>query len=91
MNKGELIEAVASETGLSKKDAGNAVNAVLELIKKNTKKGVQLVGFGSFAIVSRKKRKGRNPQTGETIEIKASKSVKFRPGKEYKEVVGGKK
>ncbi len=91
MNKGELIEAVAKETGLTKKDAGNAVNSVIELIKKNTKKGVQIVGFGSFSTVSRKKRKGRNPQTGQEIEIKASKSVKFRPGKEYKEAVGGKK
>ena len=91
MNKGDLVEAVAKETGLTKKDAGNAVNAVLDLIKKNTKKGVQIVGFGSFATVRRKKRKGRNPQTGEVIEIKASTSIKFRPGKEYKEVVGGKK
>ena len=90
MNKGELIDAVAKKTELSKKDATEAVNAVLDIIKKNTKKGVQLVGFGSFAISRRKKRMGRNPQTGETIEIKASTTVKFKPGKEFKDTVSGK-
>ncbi len=84
MNKGELIGAVAKETKLSKADAERAVNSVLQNIKKNTKKGVQLIGFGSFTVAKRKARKGRNPQTGEVIKIKASKTVKFRPGTAYK-------
>ena len=60
---------------------------VLDNIKKNTTKGVQLIGFGSFAVVERKARKGRNPQTGEVIKIKASKAVKFKAGTAYKESV----
>ncbi len=88
MNKGDLIVAVAKETGLSKSGAEQAVNSVLENIKKNTKKGVQLVGFGSFTVAKRKARKGRNPQTGEQIKIKASKSVKFKPGAAYKARLG---
>ena len=87
MNKGELIDEVAKKTGLSKKDSGNAVNVALETIKKNAKKGVQIVGFGSFTVTRRKKRKGRNPQTGEVIDIKASNAVKFKAGKEFKESV----
>ena len=86
MNKAELIETVAKKTQLTKKDASNAVDACLEAIKKGTKKGgVSLAGFGSFAVSNRKARLGRNPQTGETIKIKASRSVRFRPGKDYKE------
>jgi len=85
MNKAELIEQVARGTGLTKKDASMAVDATLEAIKKNVKKGVQLVGFGSFTVTKRKARKGRNPQTGEAIHIPASKTVRFRPGKELKE------
>jgi len=88
MNKGDLIVAVAKDTGLSKSGAEQAVNSVLENIKKNTKKGVQLVGFGSFTVAKRKARKGRNPQTGEQIKIKASKSVKFKPGAAYKARLG---
>ncbi len=88
MNKAELIEAVVKQTKLSKKDAGNAVNATLISIKKATRKsGVSIVGFGSFNTVKRKARKGRNPQTGETIQIKASKGVRFRPGKAFKEML----
>jgi len=86
VNKAELIETVAKKTQLTKKDASNAVDACLEAIKKGTKKGgVSLAGFGSFAVSNRKARLGRNPQTGETIKIKASRSVRFRPGKDYKE------
>lgn len=85
MNKGELIEAVAKELGSSKAMAEQAVNSVLSNIKKNTKKGVNIIGFGSFAVTKRKARTGRNPQTGETIKIKASKSVKFKPGKSFKD------
>ena len=69
------------ESKLSKKDAANAVSAAIETIKKNVKKGVTLVGFGTFKIVKRKARTGRNPQTGEKIRIKAKNVVKFKPGK----------
>jgi DNA-binding protein HU-beta len=87
MNKGELIEAVAKDLNSSKAEAERAVNSVINTIKKNTKKGVQLIGFGSFNVAKRKARKGRNPQTGETIKIKASKTVRFKPGKSYKDVI----
>lgn len=87
MNKAELIEYVAKKGDFTKKDAETAVNATLEGIKRSTKKGVQLVGFGSFSMVTRKARMGRNPQTGQPIKIKASKSVKFRPGKDYKNML----
>ncbi len=87
MNKGELVDAVAKDTDLTKADAQRAVNSVITNIKKNTKKGVQLIGFGSFVVTKRKARKGRNPQTGEVIKIKASKTVKFKPGKAYKDAV----
>jgi DNA-binding protein HU-beta len=87
MNKGELIAAVAKDAGLSKAGAEKAVNSVLENIKKNAKKGVQLIGFGSFALTKRKARSGRNPQTGEKIKIKASTAVKFRAGAEFKKIV----
>ena len=81
MNKGQLIAEVAKKAGLSKKDAANAVNATIETIKKNVKKGVTLIGFGTFKVVRRKARIGRNPQTGEKIKIKAKNVVKFKPGK----------
>ena len=86
MNKADLIAAVAKETESSKAAAEQAVNSVLTNIKKGTKKGgVQLIGFGTFSVSKRKARKGRNPQTGEEIKIKARKVVKFKPGKAYKE------
>jgi DNA-binding protein HU-beta len=87
MNKGDLIAAVAKEAGLSKASAEKAINAVLDNIKKNAKKGVQLIGFGSFGISKRKARSGRNPQTGEKIKIKASTAVKFRTAAEFKKLV----
>lgn len=88
MNKQELIETVAKKTKLTKKDASAAVDATLESIKRGTKRGgVSLAGFGSFTVSSRKARMGRNPKTGEPIRIKASKSVRFRPGKAYKEML----
>ena len=89
MNKAQLIEAVAKKTNLSKRDATNAVNATLTTIKSETKKttGVTIVGFGSFQSVKRKARTGRNPQTGETIKIQASKTVRFRPGKAFKKTL----
>lgn len=86
-NKGDLIDFVAAKTELTKTDAKNAVEAVLEGIKKNTKLGVRLVGFGSFDVQKRKARNGFNPRTGEKIKIKASKTVKFRPGKAFKDGV----
>ena len=81
MNKGQLIEVVAKKTNLSKKDATNAVIAIIDSIKKNVKNGITLVGFGSFKVVKRKARTGRNPQTGEKIKIKAKNVVKFKAGK----------
>lgn len=85
MNKAKLIEAVAHDTNTSKANAEKVVNSVLDNIKRNTKKGVQLIGFGSFTVGNRKARKGRNPQTGETIKIKASKTIKFKAGAAFKE------
>ena len=81
MNKAQLISEVAKKANLSKKDAANAVNATIEAIKKNVKKGVTLVGFGTFKVIRRKARTGRNPQTGEKIRIGAKNVVKFKPGK----------
>ncbi len=89
MTKAELVEKVASDTGLSKADAGRALDAAFDNIKKTLKKGqkVTLVGFGTFSVSKRKARKGRNPQTGEEIKIPASKIPKFTPGKGLKEIV----
>jgi nucleoid DNA-binding protein len=88
MNKADLIEYVAKKTDMTKRSAEDAVNATLEGIKKNVKRGgVQIVGFGSFTVASRKGRMGRNPQTGEPIKIKPSKTVKFRPGKDFKKML----
>ena len=81
MNKTQLVEVVVKNADLSKKDAANAVNATIDAIKKNVKKGVTLVGFGTFKTVRRKARTGRNPQTGEKLRIKAKTVVKFKPGK----------
>lgn len=90
MTKTELVEKIAKDSGLSKAAAAKAVNSFLgnitkELKKKNGK--VTLVGFGTFSKVRRKARKGRNPQTGETIKIKASNSVRFKPGKTLKDSI----
>ena len=90
MNKTELIAAIADQADLSKKDAEAALNAFTGTIGKALKKGdkVQLVGFGTFEVSKRSARKGRNPQTGETIKIKASKTPKFKAGKALKDMVG---
>ena len=87
MNKAELIEEISNKTGLTKKDAGNVVNAVVETITNTLKKGekVTLVGFGTFQVMQRKARTGVNPQTGEAIQIPAKKVPKFRAGKELRE------
>ena len=93
MSKGDLIESVAKSAELSKAKATVVVNAVLGSISMSLKKGksVTLVGFGTFSVVKRKARDGRNPQTGATIKIKASKAPKFKAGKGLKDAVAGKK
>ncbi|OAB44272.1 HU family DNA-binding protein [Paenibacillus glacialis] len=87
MNKSELISQVAETSELSKKDATKAVDAVFEAIAGALQNGdkVQLVGFGNFEVRERSARKGRNPQTGEEIEIAASKIPAFKPGKALKD------
>jgi DNA-binding protein HU-beta len=89
MIKEELIEKVSSSAGLSKADAGRALNAIINSITSALKKGqtVTLVGFGTFKVSRRKARKGRNPRTGETIAIKAAKVPKFQAGKGFKDAV----
>lgn len=89
MNKSELVAAVAKQAGLSKKDAEAAVKAFIDSVSKELKKGgkVQLVGFGTFEVTKRAARQGRNPQTGETIKIKASKTPRFKAGKALKDLV----
>jgi DNA-binding protein HU-beta len=89
MNKQELIDAVAAQTGASKVQTGDTIDAVLETIKKAVSKGdtVQVIGFGSFASGKRAARVGRNPATGESINIPASKTVKFAAGKGFKDAV----
>lgn len=89
MNKSELIDAVADDTGLSKAEAGRAVDAVFNGITKSLKRGdqVTLVGFGSFMVRQRAARTGRNPQTGGTLHIPAAKAPAFRAGKALKDAV----
>ena len=89
MNKAELVEAMAKITGATKADTERALDAYVDVVSKNIKKkdGVKLVGFGTFAVSHRKARVGRNPQTGEEIQIPARKVPVFRPGKELKEQV----
>lgn len=89
MNKAELIGGVADAAELSKADAGRAIDAVIEVIKKALKKGdsVSLVGFGTFEVRKRAARTGRNPRTGDTIKIKASKNPSFKAGKALKDAV----
>ena len=89
MNKAELIEAIASESGLSKADAKRALDAFVSSTTKSLKKGDSgaLVGFGSFSISARAARKGRNPQTGKEIKIAAKKVVKFKAGAELSDSV----
>lgn len=86
MKKSEMIEALSERTGLSKADAEKMFNATFDLFKEELSKGnkVSVAGFGVFKISERAARDGRNPQTGETIHIAASKSVSFRAGTELK-------
>ncbi len=89
MNKSELIDAIADNSGLSKADSGRAVDAFVKSVTKALKKGdtVSLVGFGTFSVRKRAARTGRNPRTGETIKIKASKNPAFKAGKALKDAV----
>jgi DNA-binding protein HU-beta len=91
MNKTDLIERVSSTTQLSKKDVAKAVDAIFDAISGALQEGekVQLAGFGNFEIRERGARKGRNPQTGEEIEIAATKVPAFKPGKQLKDRVSG--
>ena len=93
MNKTELVEAIAKKSGLSKKTSEAALNAFTETVGKALKKGekIQLVGFGTFEVAKRAARTGRNPQTGATIKIAASKAPKFKAGKALKDLVNKKK
>ncbi len=89
MNKTELIDAVANSADLSKAEATRAVDAVVDNITETLRKGdsVTLIGFGTFEVRARAARAGRNPQTGETIQIKASKAPAFKAGKAFKDAV----
>tara|TARA_B100000131_G_C17713960_1_gene449984 strand:- start:82 stop:357 length:276 start_codon:yes stop_codon:yes gene_type:complete len=89
MNKNELVASVAEASGLSKADAGRAVDGVIGAITGALKSGgdVRIVGFGTFSVANRKATTGRNPRTGEPIQIKASKMPKFKPGSPLKEAV----
>ncbi len=89
MNKTELISAVAESSDLSKKDAGKAVDAVFQTIMDSLGEGerVQIIGFGNFEVRDRAARNGRNPQTGEEIQIPASKVPAFKAGKALRDAV----
>lgn len=89
MNKNDLVAAVAATSGLSKSDSDKAVDAVLDSITASLKKGIEvrLVGFGTFVVTNRAATEGRNPRTGEKIQIPASKQPKFKAGKALKDAV----
>lgn len=89
MNKSEFVDSVAAKSGLSKREAGDAVDAVLEVIESTLKSGgeVNFTGFGKFSVTHRKARTGRNPATGATIQIAASKAPKFSAGAALKKAV----
>ncbi len=89
MNKTELIAAMSEQTQLSKKDAEAALKAFVDVVSGELKQGgkVQIVGFGTFEVSERGEREGRNPATGETMIIKASKAPKFKAGKALKDMI----
>lgn len=89
MNKTELITAIADKTGLSKKDAEKALKAFTETVTAELSTGgkVQIVGFGTFEVSERAAREGRNPHTGETLSIAASKAPRFKAGKAFKDAI----
>jgi len=89
MNKGELVEAVAKDAGISKALAGKVLDSAIDAITKSLSRGdrVALVGFGTFSVSSRKARSGRNPQTGKEIKIPATKVAKFKAGNKLVQAV----
>ncbi|MCA9385395.1 HU family DNA-binding protein [Candidatus Dojkabacteria bacterium] len=89
MNKADAVNAVASATGLTKKDAAAAIEALLDAITDSLKRGNSstFTGFGTFSVAERKARTGRNPQTGAVIQIPAKTVAKFKPGKQLKDAV----
>ena len=89
MNKAELTAAIVKKTGFTKKDAEKAIKAFTEAVSEELVKGgkIQLVGFGTFEVSERAAREGRNPKTGETMPIAASKTPKFKAGKALKDMV----
>ena len=89
MNKNELITAMSKKANMSKVDTEKALKAFIDTVTEELKNGgkVQLVGFGTFEVVERAERQGRNPKTGETITIAASKSPKFKAGKALKDAI----
>ena len=89
INKSELTKEVSAKTDLKQKDAEKVIDALIESIKDNLAKGkkVQIIGFGSFEVRNRAARKGRNPQTGKTLTIPATKVPAFKPGKALKDAV----
>ena len=89
MNKSELIDAIASDSGLSKADAGRALDGFTSAVTNALKGGdsISMVGFGTFSVKHRAARAGRNPRTGETIQIKASNNPSFKAGKALKDAV----
>ncbi len=89
MNKVELVEEVSDQTGITKRRARNVLNAMTKAITNALSNGekITLVDFGTFRVVQRKAREGRNPQTGEGLQIPAKKVPKFRPGKNLREAV----
>ncbi len=92
MNKSELVAAIAEATELSKKDAEKALASFVDVVSDELAKGgkIQLVGFGTFDVAERSAREGRNPQTGATMNIPASKAPRFKAGKALKDIVNGK-
>lgn len=93
MNKTQLIEAIAADSGLSKADSQRAIESFVATVGKTLKKGdeVAITGFGKFSVVKRAARMGVNPRTGEKVKIKASKAPKFSPGAGLKQTVSPKK
>jgi DNA-binding protein HU-beta len=93
MNKSQLVEAVASDSGLSKTDSSRAIESLLDTVPKTLTKGdeVSITGFGKFSVVKRAARQGVNPRTGERVKIKASKAPKFSAGAALKQAVSPKK
>jgi DNA-binding protein HU-beta len=93
VNKSQLVEQVAKDTGLSAADARRAVDSVLAAVQASLKRGedVSLIGFGRFSVVKRAARKGRNPRTGEPLRIRAGKAARFTPGAGLKQAVAGRR